>query len=44
MKVYCFFLFSVIAVVSLGAVDLSKDGVSITVEPNPERVYSFSRI
>jgi len=32
------FLFAAIAVVSLGAVDLSKDGVSITVEPNPERV------
>ena len=38
MKVYCFFLFAVIAVVSLGAVDLSKDGVSITVEPSPARV------
>ena len=38
MKVYCLFLFAAIAVVSLGAVDLSKDGVSITVEPNPDRV------
>ena len=31
-------LFAAIAVVSIGAVDLSKDGVSIMVEPNPERV------
>ena len=31
-------LFAAIAVVSPGAVDLSKDGVSITVEQNPERV------
>lgn len=38
MKVYCLFLFAAIAVISLGAVDLSKEGVSITVEPNPARV------
>ena len=30
--------FVAVAIVSLGAVDLSKDGVSITVEPNPDRV------
>ena len=38
MKVYCLFLFAAIAVVSLGAEDLSKEGVSITVEQNPECV------
>jgi hypothetical protein len=38
MKFLCLLSFAAIAVVSIGAVDLSKDGVSITVEPNPERV------
>ena len=38
MKFFCLLSFAAIAVVSPGAVDLSKDGVSIMVEPNPERV------
>ena len=37
-RVFRLLSFAVIAVVSLGAVDLSKDGVSITVEPSPARV------
>ena len=38
MRFFCLLLFVAMAVVSIGAVDLSKDGVSITVEPSPERV------
>ena len=38
MKGLRLFLVAAIAVVSLGAEDLSKEGVSITVEPNPECV------
>ena len=37
-RAFCLLSFATIAVVALGSVDLSKDGVSITVETNPERV------